>query len=414
MNHDWNADLLLTRHFDTPIRFYLPERSVDLANIKTDIHNNLRGIDTEGKRHFIDKDDIFFAFPVDKMPYVKPHIQRWPADVRARRLKQGSTRGVDDSKLTAAMNKNVILVTRGGHVIRGELQAFDRDHLFMRVGSKVVLVYRHGLFAFKTRVNDLHKLCKMREEWVRANQVNKFEDGIKRLLTDLYPDNAHFIYELLQNAEDAGASEVSFVLNKDSATFEHNGDRIFSLRDVDAITNIGFSTKTDDYTNIGKFGIGFKAVYAYTATPEIESGEFHFRIRDMVVPDTEGLPPGSLGWGKTRFVFPFDNPKKPPEKARAEIEKNLQELNENTLLFLNNIRKIEYCLPDSTTGSLERRNRTNDGNRVEISVMRPGNSVPDFIQYLRFTKDVEIQDEDGQLKCCRIAVAFGTDRFGKN
>ena len=102
-----------------------------------------------------------------------------------------------------------------------------------------------------------------------------------------------------------------------------------------------------DPTNIGKFGIGFKAVFAYTNTPEIESDEFHFRIRNMVVPDTEGLSPGALGARRTRFVFPFDNPEKPPEKAAAEIEKNLRELNENTLLFLDNIHQIKYNLPDS-------------------------------------------------------------------
>ncbi len=413
MNHDWNADLLLTQHFDTPIRFYLPERSVDLSNIKTDIHNNLRGIDKEGKRHLIHKDDILFAFPVDKMPYVKPHIQRWNADVRARKLKQQSTGGnpfcVDDSKLTAVINKNIVLITRGGHVIRGELQAFDKLHLFMRVGSKVVLVYRQGLFAFRTKVNNLQVLHKKRKKWVEANRENNFEDGIKQLLTDLYPDNAHFIYELLQNAEDAGASEVKFVLKEDGAIFEHNGSRIFSLKDVDAITSIGFSTKRDDHTSIGKFGIGFKAVFAYTATPEVESGEFHFRIRDMVVPDTEGLAPGGLGWGKTHFVFPFDNPKKPLEKARAEIEKNLRELNENTLLFLNNIRKIEYRLPDSTTGSLERKEGEDNRDRIEISVVRPENSIPNSIHYLRFTKDVDVQDEDSRFKRCRIAVAFGMD-----
>ena len=30
--------------------------------------------------------------------------------------------------------------------------------------------------------------------------------GIRRIVEDLYPDTAHFIYELLQNAEDTGAS----------------------------------------------------------------------------------------------------------------------------------------------------------------------------------------------------------------
>ena len=81
----------------------------------------------------------------------------------------------------------------------------------------------------------IHQLSKKRQKWVEANRENDFEDGIKRLLTDLYPDNAHFIYELLQNAEDAKASEVQFVLNTDSIEFEHNGSQLFSISDVESI-----------------------------------------------------------------------------------------------------------------------------------------------------------------------------------
>ena len=257
----------------------------------------------------------------------------------------------------------------------------------------------------------IDKLAEMRKRWVEANRENDFEDGIKNLLTDLYPDNAHFTYELLQNAEDAGASKVQFDLNTDRLEFEHNGDRLFDIEDITAITSIGVSTKRDEPTSIGKFGIGFKAVFAYTATPEIESGPFHFRIRDMVVPDTAGLAPGSLGEKRTRFVFPFDNSEKSSEKARAEIETKLRQLNENTLLFLSNIRRIEYRLSDSTTGSLERRESKNDESQIEIAVTRPGNIVPDSTHYLRFQREVDVRDEDtGELKRGRIALAFGLDK----
>ena len=255
----------------------------------------------------------------------------------------------------------------------------------------------------------IHQLSKKRQKWVEANQENDFEDGIKRWLTDLYPDNAHFIYELLQNAEDAKASEVQFILNTDSVEFEHNGSRLFSIRDVESITSIGDSNKKDDPTSIGKFGVGFKAVFAYTSTPEIKSGEYHFRIRDLVVPDTEGLSPRTLDENRTHFLFPFDNPQKSLEKACTEIEKNLRQLGEGALLFLKNIRKIEYRLPDSKSGSLERMEK--DGNRIEISVRRPESLAPDSAHYLRFEKVVDVNDEDeGDLKPCRIAVAFGMER----
>ena len=254
----------------------------------------------------------------------------------------------------------------------------------------------------------INQLTEMRRNGLQALIDNGWLVGFKRLLTDLYPDNAHFIYELLQNAEDAKASEVRFTLNTDRVEFEHDGTELFTIEDVESITNIGSSTKADDPTNIGKFGVGFKAVFAYTANPEIESGLFHFRIREMVVP--ESISPGSLGERKTRFVFPYDNPEKPPEKAQAEIEKHLRELNENTLLFLSNIRKIEYRLPDATEGFLERRETADDEHRIEIAVMRQGRTVPESVHYLRFEKVVSVRDEtDGKRKDYRIAVAFGLE-----
>ena len=51
--------------------------------------------------------------------------------------------------------------------------------------------------------------------------------------TGFYPDPAHFIYELLQNAEDMEATEVSFKLFPDKLIFEHNGTkRDFILDDI--------------------------------------------------------------------------------------------------------------------------------------------------------------------------------------
>lgn len=264
-----------------------------------------------------------------------------------------------------------------------------------------LLKYQQGVIEMGLTIQ---QLSQNRKNWVEASRENGFEDGIKRLLTDLYPDNAHFIYELLQNAEDAGASQILFILNDDSLEFEHNGDRLFTIGNVESITSIGVSTKKDDPTSIGKFGVGFKAVFAYTNTPEIHSGDFHFRIRDLVVPDTDDIAICSIKKNLTRFVFPFDNPKKSKENARNEIERNLRQLNENTLLFLKNIQKIEFLLPNATMGSLER--NTKDENRIEIFVKYPEGTEPTSVAFLRFEKMVDVHDENREIKSCRISVAF--------
>jgi len=256
----------------------------------------------------------------------------------------------------------------------------------------------------------IESIAQKRRKWVEVNQENGFEAGLKRLLTDLYPDNAHFIFELLQNAEDARAQEVRFILHEDRVEFEHDGDRLFSIANVDAITSIGFSSKRDDATNIGKFGVGFKAVFAYTETPEVESGKFHFRILDMVVPESNALSGSRSRDKQTRFILPFDNPKKEPDQARKEIERLLKALDVTTLLFLSHIRKIEYLLPDSSLGYIERIGIGN--NRFEIRVQQPNHNFPSSTWFMKFDKEVQVEDgeaeiESQKVKSCRIAIVFG-------
>lgn len=179
------------------------------------------------------------------------------------------------------------------------------------------------------------------------------------------------------------------------------------LKDVESITSIGASTKRDDPTSIGKFGVGFKAVFAYTSTPEIHSGDFHFRIHDLVVPETKNIQKTNADARQTKFIFPFDHPTKKPAQAVAEIERALRALGDNTLLFLKYIRYIEYLLPDGSSGSLERIDR--DNGHIEILSSHPGgkNTVS---HWLRFEKNIEIIDEDDTSKTCDIAIAYQLEK----
>lgn len=40
---------------------------------------------------------------------------------------------------------------------------------------------------------EFETLSKKRASWVETTKSNGFDNGIKNLLTELYPDNAHFI-----------------------------------------------------------------------------------------------------------------------------------------------------------------------------------------------------------------------------
>ena len=154
------------------------------------------------------------------------------------------------------------------------------------------------------------QLIERRRKFIDGLEANRGEINLE-IFEDFYPDRAHFVYEVLQNAEDAGATEVSFTLMPDRIICEHDG-RAFSIEDVTSITGIHDSTKTKSQDKIGKFGVGFKSVFVYTQSPSILSGDFAFQIVQQVLPQ-EIAASTSLGQ-RTRFGFPFNNPKKPPQE----------------------------------------------------------------------------------------------------
>ncbi len=251
-----------------------------------------------------------------------------------------------------------------------------------------------------------------RKEFVEVAKKNGMLAGLTRLLTELYPDEAHFIYELLQNAEDKEATEVKFVLSYNKLVFSHNGKkRDFILDDIDAITNIGQSTKIDDATSIGKFGVGFKAVYTYTNTPEIHSGKYDFKILNMLIPENIGVDRKAQS-GITQFVFPFDNPTKKPAKAVEEIRAGLLALDENSIIFLRHIKQIVFVLPDGKTGGVKVKDKDNNINKVIMHVNAlTGQKTKTY--WTKFSKDCVIK-VDNQDKTYPVSIAYRMKKYEEN
>ena len=254
-----------------------------------------------------------------------------------------------------------------------------------------------------TAQQELDQLKQKREEYVRISKENNMYEGTKKILTDMYPDTAHFIYELLQNAEDMHATRVKFALHHDRLVFIHDGTkRDFIIQDIDSITSIGNnSLKKDDKTSIGKFGVGFKAVYTYTRTPEIHSGEFDFKIKDMFVPDSEGVKKIAKP-GQTVFRFPFDHESKTPEQAVAEIQKGLLELDENSILFLRHIKLIEFTLPDERHGGV----KLHDDEEIRKRIVRLNlDGKKQATYWYKFTSNCRVVS-NGKADDYPISIAF--------
>lgn len=207
------------------------------------------------------------------------------------------------------------------------------------------------------------KLSKDRRDSAKT-LAKRSMSGVKRSVTEKYSDSAHFIYEILQNADDTKATEAEFILKEDELIFIHNGKTRFTISDVDseeldcepgtlghinAITSIGQSDK--DQSQIGKFGVGFKAVFQYTDTPYIYDN-FCFRIDDFIVPVLLDEDYQGRKSNQTVFRFPFNKADKSPSLCRFKIKKALKSL-DNPVLFLNHLTSIKWST-DQESGSYKK------------------------------------------------------------
>jgi hypothetical protein len=238
----------------------------------------------------------------------------------------------------------------------------------------------------------LNEISVKRKKYTDAVRENEFEEGILSLLSELYPDEAHFVFELLQNAEDAEATNVVFELMPESLRVTHDGKRLFNRKDIEGITSIAKSPKKDDVNKIGKFGIGFKAVFSYTKTPRVFSGGVDFEIRDLVCPHP--IEPINKKTHETVFIFPFNNPDKVPKDCIQEIKSVFKKADETFILFLNNIRTIHWKVGPGSSGQGSIAREDLDQNLIRI-VQKNGENCQEAL-FLKYQKSIP---GHGQLNC---------------
>ena len=188
-------------------------------------------------------------------------------------------------------------------------------------------------------------------EKIREENIARYgwDTAVLDLLGQLYSERTHFIFELIQNAEDAGATELTFEVFEDRLELRHDG-RPFTEADVRGVCGVGQSGKSGDLTAIGKFGIGFKSVYAYTKSPRVYSAGEHFRIENYVRP----FPVPPLPVTGTLFVFPFDHDAVPAAVAVREISAAMNAIRPGILLFLENIERLRVRGAGVADSAIER------------------------------------------------------------
>lgn len=245
----------------------------------------------------------------------------------------------------------------------------------------------------------------------REHYGTKVRRWVKRLLVDRYDDRSHFVYELLQNAEDALGSRtaaslssgVQFCLDEQSLRIRHYG-RPFDERDVRSICAVAESTK--DETAIGHFGVGFKSVFTITDFPEIHSGAEDFRIEDFVCP----YPAGKVerDHDETVFVCPLRN-----RTDAAEVESGLRRLGADALRFLRHIDSVEWTVRGRSSGTYIRQDETlhhSHPNVRRATTLGEAHGEPATEQtYLVFSRPLSL--DGGIERFVEIAFCLEDDRI---
>lgn len=233
-------------------------------------------------------------------------------------------------------------------------------------------------------------------------------DWGKRVFDEQYDDPAHFLLELLQNAEDALARRarkppkakrgVAFELTGDGLRFRHFGDP-FDRADVESICRIGQSTKKLD--DIGRFGLGFKSVYAFTDRPRIHSGPEDFAIVDYFKPEA-CEPMASRGRDETVIEVPRTSGRGDWDRLSASMDEMLSPVN---LLFLRHIESVRWTNVRGSTTTCDRKAERIDRNvrRVTITQAPSGDEPPRADHWLVFSQPVQV-DRDRHVQ-----IAFRQD-----
>lgn len=261
---------------------------------------------------------------------------------------------------------------------------------------------------------------------------NQDRDGMLRRslerIIQLYTDKSHFVYELLQNAEDAGATCIRFVQYPDRLEVMHDG-KSFTTENLQGLCDIGQSDKVNDLNQIGEFGVGFKSVFGICETVRLYSAPrkremadnchpFAIEIRDFTKP--VDIPAVEVLAGYTTlFVFPYSvgfqfSGFKNLAVLNEAITKRLKNLGVTTLLFMRHLEFIEYeiRIPDKEASGkyLLNAESVNDHCTRVSAIESEDDKTDEPLSFIKFSMPI-----DSRISTRTIDIAFtiATDKDGK-
>ena len=204
--------------------------------------------------------------------------------------------------------------------------------------------------------------------------------GLETYVSESY--NSRSFIELLQHADDAGASSFFVKRHKDYLFVANNG-RTFNSADLESLCRSASSNKVRG-SSIGYRGIGFKSVVSFAKEVHLVSGDYQItfskELSKQIIPQAPNIPliriPHFIkeevinelsseiikiqneGY-QTIFIF--------TGATANQIDEEYTSFANTTLLFLNNIRTIRIELTKRITANIAILEDNNQGRKIRIS-----------------------------------------------
>ncbi|KAM0811367.1 putative Protein NO VEIN C-terminal domain-containing protein [Seiridium cardinale] len=270
-------------------------------------------------------------------------------------------------------------------------------------------------------------LEQLRASYGAAN--TKKDDMLHSLIAlnskNLYKDPGHFLFELLQNADDNSYDDpkprVSLKLMK------HDGYKLtitsnelgFTFNDVDAISDITKSTKRinerGQRDSTGEKGIGFKSVFSVADVVEIRSGFFSFKFDchqklGMVVPQPLDTAPSSPCVRGSQILLHLKG-----VQEYNRVLKDLSALDPQVLLFFRKLKRIRISYNNQSADF--RATQTSAGFATKKSISAKYDSASrdatlNFYCFQHVIKDVAEHETRSGIQKTAISLAFPVTKDG--
>ncbi|WP_128375319.1 ATP-binding protein [Streptomyces cavernae] len=163
-------------------------------------------------------------------------------------------------------------------------------------------------------------------------------EGGQRGAETLSSDRLQVLSEMVQNADDMGATQVRFIWRPEELLIAHDGKGV-RLADILLLGLPWLSGKTSDAEATGRFGIGLATLRALATTWEVHCHPFHVRFADLSIRAVEPLvvPEQVAGPEWTVFRIPLAR----DALSAPELFEWFETWNDSSLLFLRHVRRVE-------------------------------------------------------------------------